>query len=508
MIHLHINSLKIRENQQQLIRDSHIHIEKGDRVAVIGLSGSGKTTLIRLLSGLIDEEAFEFRGKVLYDGKNIDPDDLPGLHELRGDGLRMLFQDPVKSISPAIRMNEQRKRAEELIQGHLLSQEWRSRLQNAFNMGDDSALNHRFPRQLSGGQLQRLSLLISMLGTGRILLIDEPTNSLDMTIIANYYSYLNELVDQKLLQTYLLISHDLLAVNILRFNKIILLNDQTVQTFTPESFIKTEYYKDYQSYLNVLAESPSGRSDFASDRKPILSVSLKSYSYPGELFSFAHPFSIENIHFDLQYGECLGLLGNSGQGKSTLVKCILNILPEYEGHIRKRVAEPIQYIDQAAFDSFDPHISISGHFREISESRGQDWNTVRHEVQALLAYFEMSEGLSDKNVSELSGGQRQILSYIRAVMGHPAILIADEPFTNLDFKLKNKLIQDLNRRRRKGLSLLLISHDMHIMKNLCDSFVLIEDGRMIGKKFPASERHHQAEAIINKYFTAADKLYR
>jgi len=473
-----------------------LSINKGETVALVGESGSGKSTTALSVLGLLPYPvAFHNNGSIKF--KNIEllnaTDSI--LQKIRGNKVGMIFQEPMMSLNPLHTIKKQIR--ESLIIHNKLS---KTQINNRiFELLDLVGLHHKnehlnkYPHQLSGGQRQRIMIAIAIANNPDLLIADEPTTALDVTIQLQILSLLKD-IQSKLGMSILLITHDLSIVKHMAQNVYIMNNGNLIEFGKVKDVLtkpKTIYTK---SLLEAVPPHIKRDASFSPGKIILSTKNLKVY-FPIKKGFFKRTIgyfkAIDDISLFLHKGTTLGIVGESGSGKTTLAQAILNLIPSTGEIIFNNInistidnsyRRHLQYVFQDPFSSLSPRLSV---FQIIAE--GLEVNNIGNNKQErkrlvldALSDVGMNSDSMYKYPHEFSGGQRQRISIARAIILKPQVIIFDEPTSALDMNTQLQIINlllDLQTSRK--ISYIFISHDLKVIKALADNVAIIKDGKVL-----------------------------
>lgn len=488
------------------VDDLSFAIRAGEILALVGESGSGKSVTALSLLGLVRPRTAMQAGRVRWseDGNSaVDLLQLPerALNKYRGNRIGMIFQEPLAALNPTIRCGAQ---VQEVLQHHAgLSPkvahrkmlEWLERVQ----LTDAHRIARAYPHQLSGGQRQRVMIAAAMCTEPALLIADEPTTALDVTVQRAVLDLLQDLV-VRFNTAILFISHDLGVVHQMADRILLLKEGRLVEEGTREQLFnnpQSEYARQLLAAVPRLGNVPT-RSENASDAPPILRVhQLRTeFRIPTFLLQKKQLRAVDGVSLELYPGKTLGLVGESGSGKTTLGRSILRLVDaaggtvEYDGQSLldmepeqlRRVRPEIQLVFQDPYTSLNPALSIEQtlleplriHQPEVSQEERE-----QRLLQALEA-VRIDPEARFRYPNAFSGGQRQRLAIARALMTQPRVLICDEAVSALDVRIQADILQllsDLQRQRQ--FALLFISHDLAVIEQISDRVAVMYQGKII-----------------------------
>lgn len=505
---LKIERLDIRFGDKQVVHEATFDISAGEKVALVGESGSGKSvialSILKLIAGAT------ITGKVELDGTDLVCLPEHDLTAVRGRDFAVIFQEPMTALNPLYSIGEQIAEIYRVKHGLGARQAWNKAVERLIEteIPDAARRARAYPHQLSGGQRQRAMIAMALACEPRVLLADEPTTALDVTLRVQILTLLEQL-QRKRNMAVLLITHDLNLVRRFADRIIVLQAGHIVETGT----VKEVFAAPRHAYTRKLLDSTPVRDVIEVDADkalpdPILRTRDAGVDYRiaprslSEMFQRNLFHAVQDISFDLGRGRTLGVIGESGSGKSTLAQAVLGLLP-FRGNIeigdaswqaakhqgfdaRKRWRRLIQVVFQDPYSSLSPRMSV---LQIVGEALSFHEPTlaakaVRSRVQAMLDSVGLTEArfpnLLARYPHEFSGGQRQRIAIARALITHPDILVLDEPTSALDVTIQRQVLSLLQSlQKRLGLSYLLITHDMDVIHAMAHDVLVMKDGRAV-----------------------------
>tara|TARA_B110000116_G_scaffold265442_1_gene274667 strand:- start:1779 stop:3368 length:1590 start_codon:yes stop_codon:yes gene_type:complete len=487
---------KIRKNVVQSIS---FDIPKGKTVALIGESGSGKTvTALSILKLLPYPSAYHDSGEIIYNEKNLINMSNQDIQKIRGKNITTIFQEPMSSLNP---LHTIEKQVNEIILTHskISNTDATKKTKDLLRQVGLENISNRlksYSYELSGGQRQRVMIAMSIANNPDLLIADEPTTALDVSIQIQILKLLKKLQD-KMNMAILFISHDLAVVKTLADYICIMKNGQIIEQNTKENIFNNpqhEYTKELIKFKKLKKENKF------LNKNIILKIEDLKVWYPikkGVLRKTVdYVKAVNSINFNLLENQTLGIVGESGSGKTSLVLAILKLI-NYKGKIffnnknissyKKneliKIRKNMQIIFQDPFSSLSPRMTI-----EEIVSEGLDVhesNLSEREKKAKIREIFKEVGLDFDSLynrfpHEFSGGQRQRIAIARALILKPKLLILDEPTSALDVTIQNQIIKLLNDLQLKfELSYIFISHDINVIKAVSDYIIVLEKGEII-----------------------------
>lgn len=519
---LRLEGLSVRfttpAGEVQAVQDLSLQVARGECVGVVGESGAGKSQAFRAVMGLLAANG-RATGKAVFGGTAasgsaggaaLDGVDLlrlrgAALDRIRGARIGMVFQDPMTSLTPHIAVGDQV--AEPMVRHLGLS--WREARARALSLlqqvhlTDTSRRMTRFPHELSGGMCQRVMIAIALACDPQLLIADEPTTALDVTIQAQILSLLVELKRARGMAM-VLITHDFGAIAGVADRVAVMQGGRVVELDGVRAVMKAPRHPYTQALLRAL--SPQGipapeRSGDASDAAtiaPTLSVSRLHVQFPVSQgwFSRATLRAVDDVSFDLRPGEALGVVGESGSGKSTLARAALRLLRPDAGQVvwlgtpvadlsnaaLKPLRRDLQIVFQDPLASLDPRLTVGEIVSEPLRVHRPELSAPdrAREVADMLVRVGLSSDLVARYPHQFSGGQCQRIGIARAMILKPRLLVCDEPVSALDVSIQEQILTLLaDLKCEYGMSILFVSHNLAVVRRICDRVLVLYLGRMM-----------------------------
>ena len=483
----------------QAVRDVSYAVAPKRTLAVVGESGSGKSVTARAIMGMLAANARVSEAtKIIFDGNDISNWSEEKLRDLRGRRISMIFQEPLTSLNPIYRIGEQvgeiilshRKIGKKALKAEVL------RLLTEVQLPEPDIRYNQYPHELSGGQRQRVMIAMALANEPDLLIADEPTTALDVTVQAEILALIKALQERRGMAV-ILITHDLTVVRHVSDDVVVMRHGEVVERGKTAAVFANPKH-DYTKHL--LASDPKGAPDpldpdaptVIKGRKLRITFALKA----GGFFNPRHRdlVAVNDVSACIRRGETLGIVGESGSGKTTFGMSLIRLGVRQQGeisfngqridHLNRKEMRPlrpkIQVVFQDPFSSLNPRMII----RQIIEE-GLIVNDVpaperRHRIERALRDVQMPLDCLNRFPHEFSGGQRQRLAIARALALDPEFILLDEPTSALDLSIQAQII-DLLRdlRRKRGLSYLFISHDLKVVKALCHNVIVMRQGKVV-----------------------------
>ena len=510
------NKLMLVVDKLSIVTDADIvlvdkltyELRQGETLAIVGESGSGKSIASLALLGLLPN-SLSVTGEVqLADAEKMTT--LPisnhktrdaALRAIRGQRIAMVFQEPMTALNPLHTVAKQI--AESLRLSGVPKKHWRDRsiaLLSDVNITDPADKLHRYPHELSGGQRQRVMIAMALAQQPDILIADEPTTALDVTLQHEILELLDKLKRQHQMAM-ILISHDLNLVKRYSDNVIVMRQGQTIeQGKTAEVFNQPA-----ADYTRTLIEQDFGQAldlfEDESQRPTVLQVSHLQVQFPIEksLFGGVKRWfdAVKNVDMTLQKGQALGIVGESGSGKTTIALALSQLLSHQariSGQIvvngqdiavlsrseLRKFRSQIQVVFQDPFASINPRMTVMQIVEEGLLVQGVSKDARQQAVMDSLATVHLPAEFAQRYPHELSGGQRQRVALARALVMQPSLLILDEPTSALDSTTQVTVVNLLREIQEKlHISYVFISHDLKVVRALCQHIMVLKKGTCI-----------------------------
>ncbi|RMC33646.1 ABC transporter ATP-binding protein [Paracoccus alkanivorans] len=497
---LSVRDLRIGFRQEgQLVpavKGVSFHIKRGETVALVGESGSGKSvtalSTVRLLG-----DAAEVGGSVHYEGRELinAPDKV--LRDIRGNDISFIFQEPMTSLNPLHTLEKQLSESVRLHQG-LTGAKARARvveLLNRVGIRDPESRLADYPHQLSGGQRQRVMIAMALANGPELLIADEPTTALDVTIQAQILDLLAELKQAEGLSL-LFISHDLGIVRRIA-DRVCVMKDGEIVEQGPVESIFADPQHDYTRKL--LAAEPAGvAGPVASDAQVMVEAKDLKVWFPiqrGLLRrTVGHVKAVNGATLTVRSGETLGVVGESGSGKTTLALAIMRLIESdgpilfmgqdiaaWDGRRLRPLRRDMQIVFQDPYGSLSPRMTIEQIIAEGLGVHGVEPGRDRREMVAeIMVEVGLNPDMMHRYPHEFSGGQRQRIAIARAMILRPKVVVLDEPTSALDMTVQVQIVDLLRELQRKyGLAFLFISHDLRVVRAMSHQIMVMRAGEVV-----------------------------
>lgn len=510
-------------------------IQKGETLGIVGESGSGKSvTSLSILQLLPDKMSRIDSGEIIFNNKGVHTDLLnlseSGIRRMRGNRIAMIFQEPMTSLNPVMRCGKQLTESIRLHLGYdrTKAREYTLKLFSDVLLPDPEYAFNAYPHQLSGGQKQRVMIAMAIACSPEILIADEPTTALDVTVQKSILKLLAEL-QQRLQLSLIFISHDLGVVSEIADRVLVMSKGKIVEQGKVADIFKSPqqpYTKGLMACrpsMNVRllklptvddfmknGEAPPVNIETSDERKlrhsylydgdPLLKVQNLSVHYPlpKPWFKRGRTYfkAVDDVSFDVFKGETLGLVGESGCGKTTLGRALLRLIEPTEGQIwfeghemrslnnteLRKIRKHMQIVFQDPYSSLNPRLTIGQSIIEplIAHKLLTSQKERKNKVLELLEKVNMKPEHYNRYPHQFSGGQRQRICIARALVLNPAFIICDESVSALDVSVQAQVLNLLNDLKKEfGFTYIFISHDLSVVRFMSDRMLVMKSGQII-----------------------------
>tara|TARA_R110002124_G_scaffold114535_28_gene269494 strand:- start:7896 stop:9533 length:1638 start_codon:yes stop_codon:yes gene_type:complete len=501
---LSVRDLTIAFGANQATRNISFDIAPGETLALVGESGSGKSVTALSVLKLLPPSA-RLSGQILFKGQDLVTAPPAELRAVRGNDISMIFQEPMSSLNPVHTIEKQIAEVLAIHRG-LRASAARSRtleLLDAVGIPDPQSRLGAYPHQLSGGQRQRVMIAMALANEPDLLIADEPTTALDVTVQAQILTLLKSL-QQRLGMAMLFITHDLGIVRSIADRICVMTQGEIVET-GPVGPLFADPRHAYTRHL--LAAEPRGNPPATNDASPALvEVNDLKVWFPikrGLLRrTTGHIRAVDGVDLSIRRGETLGVVGESGSGKSTLGYAVLRLLPS-TGRIvvlgnalqsrswkaMRPLRADLQIVFQDPFGSLSPRLSVDQIIGEGLAVHQPHLSAAERDARVVTALEEVGLPAATRfrYPHEFSGGQRQRIAIARAMVLSPKFVVLDEPTSALDVSIQAQvvdLLRDLQ--QRHGLTYMFISHDLKVVRALANQLIVMRNGRIV-EQGPAAE---------------------
>jgi peptide/nickel transport system ATP-binding protein len=501
-------SFKVEGGQLEAVRDVSFQLHKGETIALVGESGSGKSVTARTVMGLLGSRAtVAERTRIAFDGADIIHFSEKQKRALRGNRISMIFQEPMSSLNPVYTVGQQICEVLHLHNRMSRSEatERAAALLEEVQIPEPKARLRQYPHQLSGGQRQRVMIAMALANRPDLLIADEPTTALDVTVQAQILQLIKDL-KARYGMAVIMITHDLTIVR--AFSQYVyVMKDGEVKEHNRTEEIFSNPKHAYTQHL--LASEPKGVANpLAEDTPTILEAQGVNVVFKlkrGGMFrpDFFDLTAVDHLDINLRRHETLGLVGESGSGKTTFGQALIRLVRADSGQITfdgerietktRKEMRPLrsrmQIVFQDPFASLNPRMSIRQIIEEglIVNRIGRGSKGRMERVRQALSDAGLPDNILSRFPHEFSGGQRQRIAIARAIALEPEFILLDEPTSALDLSVQAQIIDLLRKLQdEKGLSYLFISHDLKVVRALCHRVMVMQNG-MVVEQGPVAE---------------------
>lgn len=497
------------------VRKVSFNIKKGETVALVGESGSGKTvSALSILRLLPYPAASHPSGEIYFHGRNLLNLDESDMRQMRGARISIIFQEPMTSLNPLQTIDVQVGEVLRVHRGMDKASERRRVLELFTRVGlrEPEKRMKSYPHQLSGGQRQRVMIAMALANEPELLIADEPTTALDVTIQAQILELLKEL-QKEMGMAMLLITHDLGIVRKMAERVYVMNQGEVVEEGATEDIFERPENPYTRHLLNA---EPSGDPPKADETAPVVleTENLKVW-FPvkrGVLRKTVdHIKAVDGVTMKVREGQTVGVVGESGSGKTTLGLALLRLISSdgpivYMGRNIEKLdskqmrplRKEMQIVFQDPYGSLSPRLSVGQIVDEglTIQAPDMDYEARRAQVSQALEDVGLEAGMQDRYPHEFSGGQRQRIAIARAMVLEPKFIMMDEPTSALDMSVQAQIVDLLRElQREKTLSYLFISHDLRVVRALSNHVIVMRNGKVV------------EEGAGEKIFTAPETDY-
>lgn len=539
------------------IKDISFNVNRGEIVAIVGESGSGKSVTSLSIMQLLSANTVRYpQGEILFSYDSAAPVNLlkaapATLQQLRGNRMAMIFQEPMTSLNPVYTCGNQVMEAIRLHQkvNKAIAKQKTIALFEKVKLPDPSAMFKRYPHQLSGGQKQRVMIAMAMSCEPSLLICDEPTTALDVTVQKNILQLIKELQQQENMGV-IFITHDLGVVASIADRVLVMYKGSIVEQGPVSTILKTpahpytkgllacrpalhakgsrlpvvaEFLQEAQTNPFIKLQTNTQQKLAASSSAILVQVKDLDVWYPSDKniwgTATAYTKAIDHISFDILKGETLGLVGESGCGKTTLGRSLLGLIKPTAGTIcfsnknittmpakeLRQLRKDIQIIFQDPYSSLNPKLTIGNAIEEVLQvHRLADSRQQRRQIVAsLLDKVSLLPQHANRYPHEFSGGQRQRIVIARALALNPSFIVCDESVSALDVSVQAQVLNLLNDLKKEfGFTVVFISHDLSVVHYISDRIMVMQKGKIIETGDADAIYHYPKQAYTQQLIAA------
>lgn len=546
---LEVEKLQIKNGNQALVQDLSYSLNAGETLGLVGESGSGKTLSTLALMGLLAPN-LKVQGQLKFKGRDLSSYQSSDWTKIRGKEIAMVFQEPMSALNPSMKCGKQ---VAEMLQNHGQKEGVKASVLELFEKVELPRIKeiyNSYPHQLSGGQKQRVVIAMAIANNPSLLIADEPTTALDVSVQASILKLLSKL-QSEFGMALIFISHDLGVVRDIADRVMVMYHGElkesgpTKQVFeqakdpytkgllacrpNPDTHYKRlPLVQDFilghvQDLEQISPQQKEKQAQMKTKQSPILKIKglAKVYrSKSGILGKAKELKAVDDVSFQIFKGESLGLVGESGSGKSTIGRILVGLEKlnagslEFEDHLLsdlknsdwRKLNRSIQIIFQDPFGSLNPRLTAGESIAEVLRENGHlSKADARERALELLEKVGLLRDYAARYPHEFSGGQRQRIGIARALAMSPKVLVCDESVSALDVSVQAQILNLLNDLKEEfEFTYLFISHDLQVVRYFCDRVIVLKDGKLVEEGFAESlfrnpQQDYTANLIANQH---------
>jgi len=496
---------------RQVLRDVAFTVSAGERVALIGETGSGKSVTAKAIIGTLPKNATIASGAIVIDGRDVLAMPRREREALKGTAFSLIMQDPLSSFNPVFKigthLDDVMRFADKRNGINSSKAERRTRIAAVLRrvqLGDTERVMNAYPSELSGGMRQRVLIGLALLHQPKLLIADEPGTALDVTTQDEILNLINQLVAEENMAL-LMITHNLGVVRKVADRVVVMHHGDIVETGPCTQILHAPVADYTRSLLDAVPPLYGPRvADLAqSTRSPIVTIEGLNKIY-GRRNGY---HAVRDVNLTLKDGEIFGLAGESGSGKTSVARMIMGLSRPTSGNLVIDAPSPgrgkrlTQIVYQNPGTSLNPKRTVRQTLTLPLKSIGMDGEARERRMQELMGLVRLPQSYLGKYPHELSGGQKQRVAIARALAAEPKILILDEPTAALDVSVQKTVIDLLLQLREElGLTYLMISHDLSLMRNFCSRIAIMLRGDIVEEGVTsavfAEPKHPYTRALI------------
>ena len=506
----------------EAVKNVNFGVRPGEIVAVVGESGSGKSVTAMTALGLSPRNAI-IEGQTFVGGQDVGKLSAEKKRKIRGSDVAMIFQEPMTALNPVLRVGDQIMEAlsvHDIAYGKK-AQDRAIELLEMVGIPNAKKRFREYPHQFSGGQRQRIVIAIAIACGPKVIIADEPTTALDVTVQAEILDLMRSLKD-KLNTGILLITHNMGVVADMADRVVVMLKGEMVESGTVHQVLQRPEHPYTQRLLQAVPYLGESELDVAEPEKADDDADLALKAVDLSIDYVARGKAVRAVHnanLEIAHGEIVGLVGESGSGKSTIAKAVLGLLPVAEGELKvhgadlaklkgselKQARKRIGAVFQDPAASLDPRFPIGDIITEpMVIHKVGDKKSRLNRAYELLDAVRMPRSVVNRFPHELSGGQRQRISIARSLVLNPDLLIADEPTSALDVSVQASVLEMFAELQREyNFACLFVSHDLAVIDMVAHRVAVMKDGRIVEQGLTSTVLHNPSEHYTQTLLAAA-----
>ncbi|CAH1690788.1 Glutathione import ATP-binding protein GsiA [Hyphomicrobiales bacterium] len=479
------------------VQDVCFDVHAGQTLCIVGESGSGKSLTAQSILGLLPKRFAKPQGQIVFSGQNLLDLGPEALRRIRGDGIGMIFQEPMTALNPVWKIGTQ-------LDEVLLTHRAMSKAERAARIAEIMAevnlpapeLLQRYPHELSGGQRQRVMIAMALILEPKLLIADEPTTALDVTTQAQILKLIRNLQDKHGTGV-LFITHDFGVVSDIADAVTVMQGGQVVESGAAGDVLRNPQHAYTRALIDAVPKGRFGAPRAIDASKVVLKVENLSKTYRRGGLSLRRRKGFKALHdvsLEIRGDEIVGLVGESGSGKSTVARCVSRLtdpdsglialngtdLSTVRGSALRGMRRWVQVVFQDPYSSLNPRRTVGELIAQGLINFGMTKDQALLRAAEMLKVVNLEPTAVSRYPSDFSGGQRQRIGIARALAMEPQLLIADEAVSALDVSVQAQVLKLIRKVRDDlGLAVLFITHDLRVAAELCDRIVVMQHGRLV-----------------------------
>jgi len=525
---LSVEKLSLNIGRDTLLKDISFEIKQGEIFALVGESGSGKSLTSLAIMRLLPDVISVSSGDVKLKEKSLFALPEYEMQKIRGKSIAMIFQEPMSALNPVMTVGKQVAEVLEIHLG-LKNDAVKNKVISLFKevaLKDPEERYNWYPHQLSGGQKQRVMIAIALACEPDLLIADEPTTALDVTIQAQVLELLKKIREKRNLSI-LFITHDMAVVSQMADRVAVMKEGEILEQAERKEFFSNPKHPYTQSLLRDAMDTKEKRETVKEGEQLLEVENLKVY-FPIKKGFFQRTVgyvkAVDGISLSIPRGKTLALVGESGSGKSTIGQAILSLVHVTDGEVKfenrdlsklgeselKAYRRKIQIVFQDPYSALNPRMTIGNIIREGMVSLGvgpKDRTAQDEHIKELLLKVELEAEHFERYPHEFSGGQRQRIGIARALAVDPELIICDEPTSALDVSVRAQVLKLLRKlQEESGVSYLFITHDLSIVPIIADEVAVMKEGKIVEQGSIENVMENPQHEYTQKLLRSAPKL--